>query len=315
MSAAVTKLVRPHRLGSFELQTLVHDLQDVETWTGFQRFPGGVRRACSLHKWVGCSEKSREQFLLEAHLSRWCDHPNILRTIGFERSESHLYYALEVPYSVSLNHLLASAAGPMEPRFAFSVVRGVARAMLFFHELKTPKGTHLGLSYGSLSPEDILISYEGEARVHPIRVRSTPPNKAERYRCEAAEELEIHGQRKDAHLLGLIMLRLLLWPRFQIVQPILGSTRDELVELACERIDPKWRAEVYRSLIWCLGALDTEEPQTGLSIDVLLERLEQLPGGRAVLKQALEHGMTTLHPKVHEPHTEFDPGCRAVANR
>lgn len=293
-------------MGAFALLNLVREARGVETWTGYQRFPGGVRRRCLVHKWVGSDVRQRKQFAVEAHLARWSDHPNVMRAVGFERSKERLFYALEIPASTTLTELLGSTHGPIDPELAITLVRGVARAMLFFHEMQTPSGSPIGLSYDTLSADDIRILYRGEVQVHPIRLRSLPGDRSVRFSASVPRRADGFGARRDVYVLGMMLLRLLRWGT------VMNGSTGLALEPVVARIDPKWRTEVYRCLQWSLGSL--RNTSRSCTVDVLLERLEQLPGGPGVLTNAARRSTTTVEVVPLADHTELDDGCRRVAN-
>jgi DNA-binding beta-propeller fold protein YncE len=97
----------------------------------------------------------RARFEREARLLAALDHPNIATIYGIEREGEHCFLVLELVGGETLAERLAR--GPLPPREALLLLRGIAGALEAAHER--------GIVHRDLKPANVKRTPEGEAKV------------------------------------------------------------------------------------------------------------------------------------------------------
>lgn len=108
-----------------------------------------------------------QMFLDEASLASQVRHPNAVEIMDLGDQNGVLYLVMEMIEGVPLNQLMkaAKASGgvptPIAARIALQACAGLHAA----HELKDEKGNSVGLVHRDVSPQNILVSYDGVTKV------------------------------------------------------------------------------------------------------------------------------------------------------
>jgi serine/threonine-protein kinase len=108
-----------------------------------------------------------QMFLDEASLASQVRHPNAVEIMDLGDQDGILYLVMEMIEGVPLNHLMkaAKATGgvptPVAARIALQACAGLHAA----HELKDEKGNSVGLVHRDVSPQNILVTYDGVTKV------------------------------------------------------------------------------------------------------------------------------------------------------
>jgi serine/threonine-protein kinase len=114
-------------------------------------------------------EEARKAFMREARTSTLLKHPNLVEIYEVAEEDGRPYIAMELVRGWSLSALLKKlrAAGRerLDQDEAAEIVRQAALGLHFAHELKGPGGTPLGLVHRDVSPQNIMVSEEGVAKV------------------------------------------------------------------------------------------------------------------------------------------------------
>jgi len=108
-----------------------------------------------------------DMFVSEARLVSRLNHPNIVQIFDFARHENTYYIAMEYVRGKSLAqaHQKAAQLGiPILPGIAVRIVAEVARALSFAHRV-TERGQFLGLVHRDVTPQNILLSYDGAVKL------------------------------------------------------------------------------------------------------------------------------------------------------
>jgi hypothetical protein len=110
-----------------------------------------------------------DMFLDEARIASMLDHPNVVRIYEVGRSGSEYFLAMELVQGKSLSAVLRRAqeeeGGRVDPKLAAFVVAQAAAGLNHAHNLTDPLGNPLGLVHRDVSPQNILISFEGSVKV------------------------------------------------------------------------------------------------------------------------------------------------------
>ena len=108
-----------------------------------------------------------EMFVSEARLVSKLNHANIVQIFDFDRHDDTFYIAMEYVRGKSLAqaHQRARELGvPLPPALAAQIVVEVARGLGFAHRL-TDHGQPLGIVHRDVTPQNILLSYEGAVKL------------------------------------------------------------------------------------------------------------------------------------------------------
>ncbi len=104
-----------------------------------------------------------QMFIDEARLAARISHPNVVQVIELDRVEGAHYIAMEYLDGESLSALLARAHPA--PVLAARVVASAAAGLHAAHELRDPQGVLLGVVHRDVSPQNVLIGYQGAVKV------------------------------------------------------------------------------------------------------------------------------------------------------
>jgi serine/threonine protein kinase len=108
-----------------------------------------------------------EMFVSEARLVSRLNHANIVQIFDFDRHENTFYIAMEYVRGKSLaqTHQRARELSvPLAPVLAAQIITEVARGLSFAHRL-TERGQPLGLVHRDVTPQNVLVSYEGAVKL------------------------------------------------------------------------------------------------------------------------------------------------------
>jgi len=108
-----------------------------------------------------------EMFVTEARLVSKLNHSNIVQIFDFDRHENTFYIAMEYVRGKSLAQAHQRALDlsiPLTPALAAEIVSEVARGLSFAHRL-TEHGQPLGLVHRDVTPQNILLSYDGAVKL------------------------------------------------------------------------------------------------------------------------------------------------------
>jgi len=108
-----------------------------------------------------------QMFLDEAQLASQIRHPNVVEISDLGEQEGVLYLAMEWIDGVPLNQLMksAKAAGGVPLPIAVRIVMNACAGLHAAHELRDSKGNLIGLVHRDVSPQNILVTYDGVSKV------------------------------------------------------------------------------------------------------------------------------------------------------
>lgn len=113
-------------------------------------------------------EQFISMFIDEAKLASRLAHPNIVQICELGRIRGQLYIAMDLVVGHDLRRVIkrVSKRGEQLPlKVAAYVVARAAEGLDFAHRQTTPDGRALGLVHRDVSPQNILISYDGDVKV------------------------------------------------------------------------------------------------------------------------------------------------------
>jgi len=112
-------------------------------------------------------DQFEQMFLDEASLASQIRHPHVVEIQDLGEQEGVLFLAMEWIDGVPLNQLMKSAKpeGGIPLPIAIRLVMQASAGMHAAHELRDPKGTLVGLVHRDISPQNILVTYDGVVKV------------------------------------------------------------------------------------------------------------------------------------------------------
>jgi eukaryotic-like serine/threonine-protein kinase len=112
-------------------------------------------------------EQFEQMFLDEASLASQIRHPNVVEISDLGEQDGVLYLAMEWIDGVPLNQLMKAAkpAGGVPFPVAVRIVMNACAGLHAAHELRDAKGQLIGLVHRDVSPQNILVTYDGVSKV------------------------------------------------------------------------------------------------------------------------------------------------------
>lgn len=157
-------------LGRYELLTPIAAGGMAQVWAarlkGARQFQKIVAVKTMLPK-LSEDAQFEQMFLDEASLASQIRHPNAVEIMDLGEAHGILYLVMEWIDGVPLNHLMKSAkirGGvplPIAARIAMQACAGLHAA----HELHDERGRPVGLVHRDVSPQNLLVTYDGVTKV------------------------------------------------------------------------------------------------------------------------------------------------------
>lgn len=158
----------------------------------------------------------------EARLTVQLSHPNIVQVFDFGRIDDSYYIAMELLTGVDTKTLLnrMQERGEKIPQSVASwILAETCRGLQYAHSLKDGSGTKLNIVHRDVSPQNILLSFNGEVKVTDFGIAKAASNvtqtqtgmikgKIAYMSPEQAEGLELDG-RTDIFAAGLMLYEML----------------------------------------------------------------------------------------------------------
>ena len=217
-------------------------------------------------------EKFVKMFLREAHTASRFHHKNIVRIFQVGQEQSQYYLAMEYVEGKDLRAYLTRAFDrnvdiPVE--ISCAIILEVCEGLSYAHTKTGPGGRSLNLVHRDVSPQNILISYEGNVRLidfgiskaadgrsatHPGGVEGKVP-----YLSPEQARGDPLDQRSDIFSTGVLFFELLSGRRF-----FAGSSEVQILEairnFSVDRALEPWRLRLPTPLVGILQKALHERP-------------------------------------------------------
>ncbi len=161
----------PSRFGKYILLDRINSGGMAEVYrakvTGVEGFQRLVAIKCMLPQLVEDAQFTN-MFIDEAKLAAQLTHPNIVQIHELGRIGERLYIAMELVSGHDLRHIVRTTQRlgmSLPPAFALYVIAKAAEALDFAHRKASMDGSPLNLVHRDVSPQNILISYDGDVKV------------------------------------------------------------------------------------------------------------------------------------------------------
>jgi serine/threonine protein kinase len=109
-----------------------------------------------------------EMFINEAKISVHLNHTNIVQVFDLDVHEGNYYIAMEYVHGMDLAFVqrrLAKRSTPIPVELLAFVISEVAKGLDYAHRRRGPNMEPLNIVHRDISPQNVLISYEGEVKV------------------------------------------------------------------------------------------------------------------------------------------------------
>ncbi len=122
------------------------------------------------------SRRFRSMFIDEAQLATRLNHPNVVQVYEFsnEGDEGHIL-AMEYVEGCDLGHLMSAAkstATRIPPWVAAWIIAEAAKGLHYAHEKRDEGGAPLDIVHRDVSPQNVLLSYEGVVKIADFGIAS-----------------------------------------------------------------------------------------------------------------------------------------------
>ncbi|WP_437310312.1 serine/threonine-protein kinase [Sorangium sp. So ce388] len=177
-----------------------------------------VKRILPAH---GSSRRFRAMFVEEAHLATRLNHPNIVQVYEFsDHGEDGLLLSMEYVEGFDLGKLMRAAQqkeSRIPPLVSAFVVSEAAKGLHYAHERKDEGGMPLAIVHRDVSPQNILISFEGVVKIADFGIASANLFREEPgvlkgkfgYMSPEQARGERVDRRSDIYALGVVLYELL----------------------------------------------------------------------------------------------------------
>jgi serine/threonine-protein kinase len=173
-----------------------------------------------IHPHLADNPKFVAMFLDEARIAARIQHPNVCGVVDFGEANGSYYFAMPYLAGESLSRVIRTAHGDESwvDRFVFLAARLASDAcegLHAAHELTDDDGRPLSVVHRDVSPQNLLVGYDGVVRVLDFgvasaeqRLHSTTTGEVKgKFAYIAPEQLNGHGvdRRADVWSLGVVL--------------------------------------------------------------------------------------------------------------
>jgi serine/threonine-protein kinase len=171
------------RFGRYELVSRLGYGGMAETWRARLLGAAGVTKPVLIKKILAAhsdNEAFISMFINEARISATLSHGNIAQVHDFGKVDGEYFLAMEFVDGRPLDRLLkrAQAMGlfALPPQLATLIALEMCRGLHYAHTRKDASGKPLGLVHRDISPDNVLVSYEGEVKIVDFGIAKAKAN-------------------------------------------------------------------------------------------------------------------------------------------
>lgn len=107
-----------------------------------------------------------KMFIREARLAALLQHPNIVQIFDFGKIQNTYVIAMEYIKGLNLGQIMAHLQAPLPVDMAIFVIMKISLGLDYSHKRKDDETDQpLGIVHRDISPQNILISYQGEVKI------------------------------------------------------------------------------------------------------------------------------------------------------
>ena len=177
-----------------------------------------VKRILPAH---GASRRFRAMFVEEAHLATRLNHPNIVQVYEFsDHGDDGLLLSMEYVEGFDLGKLMSAAkqkGARIPPLVSAFIVAEAGKGLHYAHERKDEGGVPIAIVHRDVSPQNILLSFEGIVKIADFGIASANLFREEPgvlkgkfgYMSPEQARGEKADRRSDIYALGVVLYELL----------------------------------------------------------------------------------------------------------
>jgi serine/threonine protein kinase/tetratricopeptide (TPR) repeat protein len=170
----------------------------------------------------GGSRRFRSMFIEEAHLATRLNHPNVVQVYEFQDfGDEGLLLAMEYVEGCDLGRLMSigrQQGTRIPPWVGAWIVAEAAKGLHYAHDKKDEAGQPLEIVHRDVSPQNILLSFEGAVKIADFGIASARLFAEEqgvlkgKFGYMSPEQARGHGidRRSDLYALGVILWEILV---------------------------------------------------------------------------------------------------------
>lgn len=159
-----------HVLGRYELLLPIASGGMAMVWAARLKGTRGFQKIVAIKTMLpklSEDDQFEQMFLDEASLASQIRHPHVVEIMDLGEEDGILYLVMELVDGVPLNQLMKAAkrGGGIPLPIATRIVMQASAGLHAAHELRNPEGQRVGLVHRDVSPQNILVTYEGVTKV------------------------------------------------------------------------------------------------------------------------------------------------------
>jgi serine/threonine protein kinase/tetratricopeptide (TPR) repeat protein len=179
MSSKSPALPPPTEIAQFEIVRRLGAGGMAEVFLAKKRGAEGTYKVLVLKRILpthGGSKRFRSMFIEEAHLATRLNHPNVVQVYEFQDfGDEGLLLAMEYVEGCDLGRLMSSARAKethIPPWVGAWIVAEAAKGLHYAHDKKDEAGQPLEIVHRDVSPQNILLSFEGAVKIADFGIAS-----------------------------------------------------------------------------------------------------------------------------------------------
>jgi tetratricopeptide (TPR) repeat protein len=215
----------PKEIAQFEVVQRLGAGGMAEVFLAKKRGAEGTYKALVLKRILpthGSSRRFRSMFIEEAHLATRLNHPNVVQVYEFQDvGDEGLLLAMEYVEGCDLGRLMAAARASdtrIPPWVGAWIIAEAAKGLHYAHEKKDEAGQPLEIVHRDVSPQNILLSFEGAVKIADFGIASARLFADEQgvlkgkfgYMSPEQARGESVDRRSDLYALGVILWEILV---------------------------------------------------------------------------------------------------------
>ena len=288
-------------LGRYELLLPIAQGGMATVWAARQKGSRGFQKTVAIKTMLPALSDDpmfEQMFLDEASLAARIHHPNVAEILDVGEQDDIIYIVMEWVDGEALSTITKQAKKlnvTIQHHIALKVISQACLGLQAAHELKDDDGESLQLVHRDVSPQNILVSYDGIVQMVDFGVakalgRAGGETTAGQLKGKVPymSPEQALGQkvdrRTDIFAMGIVLYRLTTG-----LHPFLGEndivTMKNIISrpvLPPRMKNPSFPAELERVLLTCLKKEPNERYQTMLELDAAIERVLALSGSSVV---------------------------------
>ena len=140
-----------------------------EVFLATQEGPEGFERTVAVKRilpHLADNPQFTQMFMDEARLAAQISHPNIAHIYEFGETDGTYFIAMEYIKGVDLSVVVMGGPGkPLPMEHGARIIADVCAALHHAHNLESPDGSALGLVHRDISPQNVLVSFDGAVKI------------------------------------------------------------------------------------------------------------------------------------------------------